>query len=355
MALPEDVDGLVRIKAFGVGGGGGNAVSRMAREAVPGIEYIAVNTDAQALARSDAPYRLRIGDQITRGLGAGGNPEIGRQAAEESRDDIYEAVKNSDMVFVASGMGGGTGTGAAPVIANVARETGALTIGIVTRPFAFEGSHRARQAEEGIAALHGAVDSLIIVPNERLLAVAGTEASWHDAFRMADDVLGQGVHAISELVTVPGEINLDFADVRTVMSLSGQALMAIGNGRGSTRATDAAKAAIQNPLLEIDITGATGVLYNITAGSDLSLAEIHAASDIISQAVDPNANIIFGVVSNRASDGEVQLTLIATGFETTQDTFEDDEVVDQILRDALGDGDLDLPPFLRRKSRRVAR
>ena len=355
MALSEDVDGLVRIKAFGVGGGGSNAVSRMAREAVPGIEYIAVNTDAQALARTDTPFRLRIGDQITRGLGAGGNPEIGREAAEESRDDIYEAVKTSDMVFVASGMGGGTGTGAAPVISQIAKETGALTIGIVTRPFAFEGAHRARQAEEGIARLHGAVDSLIIVPNERLLHVAGAEASWNDAFQMADDVLGQGVHAISELVTVPGDINLDFADVRTVMAGSGQALMSIGTGRGSTRATDAARAAIQNPLLEIDITGATGVLFNITAGSDLTLAEIHAASDVIAQAVDPNANIIFGVVSNRASDGEIHLTLIATGFETTQDAMEDDEVVDQILRDALGDGDLDLPPFLRRKTRRLAR
>jgi cell division protein FtsZ len=356
MALSNDIDSLVKIKCFGVGGGGSNAVSRMAKEASPGVEYVGVNTDAQALARMDTPIRLRIGDQLTRGLGAGGNPEIGMKAAEESRDDIYESVKGADMVFVAAGMGGGTGTGAAPVIAQVAKETGALTIGIVTRPFAFEGSRRARQAEEGIARLKDAVDSLIIVPNERLLAVAGQDASWQDAFRLADDVLRQGVHAISELVTIPGEINLDFADVRNVMSNSGQALMAIGHGRGSSRAIDAAKQAIANPLLEVDITGAKGVLFNISAGADLALAEIHAAADVIAQSVDPDANIIFGVVPDPKSDGEVRLTLIATGFQTTeQGMMEDDRVVDQILREALGDADLDLPPFLRRKSRRLAR
>ena len=355
MSLGNDIDSLVSIKAFGVGGGGSNAVSRMAREASPGVEYIAVNTDAQALMRTDAPVRLRIGDALTRGLGAGGNPEIGQQAAEESRDDIYEAVKGCDMVFVACGMGGGTGTGSAPIIAQVAKESGALTIGIVTRPFGFEGVRRARQAEEGIARMHDAVDSLIIVPNERLLAVAGAEASWQDAFRMADDVLRQGVHAISELVTVPGEINLDFADVRNIMSDSGQALMAIGYGRGTTRAVDAAKAAIANPLLEVDITGAKGVLLNISAGPDLALSEIHTAADVIAQAVDPDANIIFGVVPDPKIESEIRLTLIATGFQTTSGDREEDHVVDQILREALGDADLDLPPFLRRKSRRLAR
>ncbi|MBI4236367.1 MAG: cell division protein FtsZ, partial [Chloroflexi bacterium] len=280
MALVNDLDNLVKIKCFGVGGGGGNAVSRMAREATGGVEYIAVNTDAQALMRCDVPFRLRIGDSLTRGLGAGGNPELGQKAAEESRDDIYDAIKGADMVFVAAGMGGGTGTGGAPVIAQIAKEAGALTVGIITRPFSFEGTRRAKQAEEGIKRFQEAVDSLIVIPNDRLLAVAGVEASWQDAFRMADDVLYQGVQAIADLITVPGEINLDFADVKNIMANSGQALMAIGRGRGSGRAVDAAKAAISNPLLEVDITGAKGVLFNISGGTDLTLAEIHAAADV---------------------------------------------------------------------------
>ncbi len=357
MSLTSDVDSLVKIKCFGVGGGGCNAVNRMVAQASPGVEYIAVNTDAQALTRNERSGRLRIGDALTRGLGAGGSPEVGQMAAEESRDQILEEVKGADMVFVAAGMGGGTGTGAAPIIAEVAREAGALTIGIVTRPFGFEGVHRARQAEEGIRRLQDAVDSLIIVPNERLLAVAGSEASWQDAFKMADDVLRQGVHAISELVTVPGEINLDFADVRNIMSESGQALMAIGQGSGADRAVEAANSAIANPLLEVDITGATGVLFNIAAGPDLALSEIHAAADVIARAVDSEANIIFGVVPNDTLNGDVTLTLIATGFQTSRRELENDAVVDEILRAALGDSPDtdDLPPFLRRKSRRLAR
>ena len=356
MSLTSDVDSLVKIKCFGVGGGGCNAVTRMVAQASPGVEYIAVNTDAQALTRNERFGRLRIGDSLTRGLGAGGSPEVGQMAAEESRDQIYEELKGSDMVFVAAGMGGGTGTGAAPIIAQVARDAGALTIGIVTRPFGFEGVHRARQAEDGIRRFQDAVDSLIIVPNERLLAVAGSDASWQDAFKMADDVLRQGVHAISELVTVPGEINLDFADVRNVMAESGQALMAIGHGAGGDRAVEAANAAISNPLLEIDITGATGVLFNIQAGPDLALSEIHAAADVIARAVDTEANIIFGVIPNDTIGGDVTLTLIATGFQTSGRELENDAVVDEILRAALGDSDTDdLPPFLRRKSRRLAR
>ena len=356
MSLISDVDNLVTIKCFGVGGGGCNAVTRMVAQASPGVEYIAVNTDAQALTRNDTSGRLRIGESLTRGLGAGGSPEIGQNSAEESREQIFDEMNGADMVFVAAGMGGGTGTGAAPVIAQIARDAGALTIGIVTRPFGFEGAHRARQAEEGISRLHDAVDSLIIVPNERLLAVAGSEASWQDAFKMADDVLRQGVHSISELVTVPGEINLDFADVRNIMAESGQALMAIGHGTGSSRAVDAANAAIANPLLEIDITGATGVLFNIAAGPDLALSEIHAAADVIARAVDGDANIIFGVVPSDSLNGDVRLTLIATGFQTSGPDMENDQVVDEILRAALGDSDSDeLPPFLRRKSRRLAR
>ena len=356
MSLTSDVDSLVKIKCFGVGGGGCNAVTRMLSHASPGVEYITVNTDAQALDRKEKASRLRIGDGLTRGLGAGGSPEVGQMAAEESSDQIYEEVKGADMVFVAAGMGGGTGTGAAPVIAQVAREAGALTIGIVTRPFGFEGAHRARQAEEGIQRLQDAVDSLIIVPNERLLAVAGLDASWQDAFKMADDVLRQGVHAISELVTIPGEINLDFADVRNVMAESGQALMAIGRGAGENRAVEAANTAIANPLLEIDITGATGVLFNIAAGPDLALSEIHAAADVIARAVDSEANVIFGVIPNDTIGGEVTLTLIATGFQTSGRELENDAVVDEILQAALGGSENDdLPPFLRRKSRRLAR
>jgi cell division protein FtsZ len=351
MTTEKDIENLVSIKAFGVGGGGSNAVSRMAADASPSVEYIAVNTDAQALIKTAAPTKLRIGDQLTRGLGAGGDPEIGNQAAEESREDIYEVVKGSDMVFIAAGMGGGTGTGAAPTIAQIAKETGALTIGIVTKPFAFEGQRRARQAEEGIARMHDAVDSLIVIPNEKLLEVAGIEASWKEAFGLADDILRNGVHAISQLVTVPGEINLDFADIRSVMANSGQSIMAIGEGRGTTRAVDAARAAIENPLLDIDITGATGVLFSITAGSDLALSEIHDAAAVIADSVDPDANIIFGVVPDKKADKDIKLTLIATGYESN--TPSEETVVDEILQQALGDGDFDLPPFLRRKGRVV--
>jgi cell division protein FtsZ len=352
MSLDNEMDSLVSIKAFGVGGGGSNAVSRMAQDASASVEYIAVNTDAQALLKATTPIKLRIGDQLTRGLGAGGDPEIGADAAEESRDDIYEVVKGADMVFIAAGMGGGTGTGAAPIIAQIAKESGALTIGIVTKPFGFEGQRRARQAEQGIAKMHDAVDSLIVIPNERLLQVAGAEASWKDAFGLADDILRSGVHAISQLVTVPGEINLDFADIRSVMSNSGQSIMAIGEGRGTTRAVDAARSAIENPLLEVDITGATGVLFSITAGPDLALSEIHEAAAVIASAVDPDANIIFGVVpDDKMVDNDIRLTLIATGYEAN--TPSEEAVVDEILQQALGDGDFDLPPFLRRKGRIV--
>jgi cell division protein FtsZ len=311
----HQLEGFAQIRVIGVGGGGSNAVNRMIQANMMGIEFIAINTDAQALLLTDAPHRIRIGDKLTRGLGAGGNPSVGGKAAEENAEEIYEALKGSDMVFITAGMGGGTGTGASPIVAQIAREVGALTVGVVTKPFTFEGKKRLLSAEEGIANLKQHVDTLITVPNDRLLQVADKRTPLSDAFRLADDVLRQGIQGISDLITVPGLINLDFADVKTIMSAAGSALMAIGEAEGETRAIDAAQIAIASPLLDIDISGARGVLFNITGGMDMTLFEVNEAADIISQAAHPEANIIFGAVQDPSYDGKVKITVIATGFE----------------------------------------
>ncbi|GAC1377896.1 MAG: hypothetical protein NVSMB33_00590 [Ktedonobacteraceae bacterium] len=311
----HQIEGFAQIRVIGVGGGGSNAVNRMIQANMMGIEFIAVNTDAQALLLTDAPHHIRIGDKLTRGLGAGGNPGVGAKAAEENAEEIYEALKGSDMVFITAGMGGGTGTGASPVVAQIARELGALTVGVVTKPFTFEGNKRRLSAEEGIANLKQHVDTLITVPNDRLLQVADKKMPLSEAFRLADDVLRQGIQGISDLITVPGLINLDFADVKTIMSSAGSALMAIGESSGETRALDAAQIAIASPLLDIDISGARGVLFNITGGMDLTLSEVNEAANIISQAAHPEANIIFGAVQDPAYDGKVKVTVIATGFD----------------------------------------
>ncbi len=312
----HQVEGFAQIRVIGVGGGGSNAVNRMIEASMVGIEFIAVNTDAQALLLTQAPMQIRIGDKLTRGLGAGGNPGVGAKAAEENAEELYEALKGSDMVFITAGMGGGTGTGASPVVAQIAREVGALTVGVVTKPFTFEGKKRMLAAEEGIANLKQHVDTLITVPNDRLLQVADKRTPLSEAFRLADDVLRQGIQGISDLITVPGLINLDFADVKTIMSAAGSALMAIGEATGDTRAMDAAQIAIASPLLDIDISGARGVLFNITGGTDLTLFEVNEAADIISRAAHPEANIIFGAVQDPRFDGKLKITVIATGFDS---------------------------------------
>lgn len=305
---------IAKIKVIGVGGGGGNAVNRMIASSVSGVEFWSINTDAQALTQSAAPYRLQMGQKLTRGLGAGGNPAIGQKAAEESRDEIATALENSDLVFITAGMGGGTGTGAAPIVAEVAKEVGALTVGVVTRPFTFEGRRRTSQAEEGIAALQSRVDTLIIIPNDKLLSVISEQTPVQEAFRVADDILRQGVQGISDIITIPGLVNVDFADVRAVMADAGSALMGIGLGSGKSRAREAAIASISSPLLESSIEGARGVVFNITGGSDLTLHEVNSAAEIIYEVVDPNANIIFGAVIDDRLQGEVRITVIATGF-----------------------------------------
>jgi cell division protein FtsZ len=307
-------DGLPPIKVVGVGGGGCNAVNRMIAEQIPGVQFVAVNTDAQALQGSSAEVKIRVGDKLTKGLGVGGDPSKGLRAAEESRDELLEAVRGCEMVFVTAGMGGGTGTGAAPMVAEVAKEAGALTIGVVTKPFGFEGAKRRKQAEEGIQRLQDKVDTLIVIPNDRLLQICDEKATVEDAFRTADDVLLQGIRGISEIITLPGEINLDFADVRKIMSEAGPALMAIGHATGANRAEEAAKMAISSPLLEVSIDGAKGVLYNISGGKNLGLHEINAAAQVIADVVSPEAEIIFGTAVDPSLGEEVQITLIATGF-----------------------------------------
>jgi cell division protein FtsZ len=314
------VDQLATIKVIGVGGGGNNAVNRMIEHGVQGVEFIAVNTDAQALNLSKAPTKLQIGAKLTRGLGAGANPEVGKKAAEESKEQIEEALKGADMVFVTAGMGGGTGTGAAPVIAQIARDLGALTVGVVTRPFTFEGRKRAIQASGGIAAMKEAVDTLIVIPNDRLLEIVDKNTPMLEAFREADNVLRQGVQGISDLIAVPGLINLDFADVKTIMSNKGSALMGIGIASGENRAAEAAKKAISSPLLETSIDGAQGVLMNITGGTNLSLYEVQEAADIVASASDPEVNMIFGSVINENLKDEIVVTVIATGFNESEDS-----------------------------------
>ena len=313
--MPVNHNGSAIIKVIGVGGGGSNAVNRMINEGVKGVEFITVNTDAQALELSKAPIRMQIGDKITKGLGAGSKAEIGEKAAQESQDELYAALEGADMVFVAAGMGGGTGTGAAPVIAELAREAGALTIGVVTRPFSVEGSQRRRVAEEGLARLKEQVDTLIVVPNDRLLDIADKKTTILEAFRLADDVLRQGIQGISELITVPGLINLDFADVRTIMQNGGAALMAVGRASGDNRAIQAAEQAIASPLLDVTIDGAQGVLFNVTGGADLTLTEVNEAATVIQRMVHPEANIIFGAVIDDTLQDTIQITVVATGFD----------------------------------------
>ncbi len=305
---------VAKIKVIGVGGGGGNAVNRMIASEVTGVEFWSINTDAQALAQNSAAKRLQMGQKLTRGLGAGGNPAIGQKAAEESREEIAHALENADLVFITAGMGGGTGTGAAPVVAEVAKEMGSLTVGVVTRPFTFEGRRRTTQAEEGIAALQSRVDTLIVIPNNKLLSVISEQTPVQEAFRVADDILRQGVQGISDIITIPGLVNVDFADVRAVMADAGSALMGIGVGSGKSRAREAAMAAISSPLLESSIEGARGVVFNITGGSDLTLHEVNAAAETVYEVVDPNANIIFGAVIDEKMQGEIRITVIATGF-----------------------------------------
>lgn len=305
---------VAKIKVIGVGGGGCNAVNRMIASDLTGVEFWSINTDAQALTHASALNRLQIGQKLTRGLGAGGNPAIGQKAAEESRDEIAASLDQCDLVFITAGMGGGTGTGAAPIVAEVAKEVGALTVGVVTRPFTFEGKRRTSQADEGIAALQSRVDTLIIIPNDKLLSVISEQTPVQEAFRVADDILRQGVQGISDIITIPGLVNVDFADVRAVMADAGSALMGIGIGSGKSRAREAAMSAISSPLLESSIDGAKGVVFNITGGYDLTLHEVNSAAEIIYEAVDPNANIIFGAVLDDRLQGEIRITVIATGF-----------------------------------------
>jgi cell division protein FtsZ len=305
---------LAVIKVIGVGGGGTNAVNRMVDAGLGGVEFIAVNTDAQALLMSDADVKVHIGSQVTRGLGAGANPEVGHAAAMETRDELKDALKGADMVFVTAGEGGGTGTGAAPIVAEISRELDVLTVGVVTRPFAFEGRRRAEVAESGIEALRERVDTLIIIENDRLLQVVEKQTSVMDAFRLADDVLRQGVQGITDLITIPGLVNLDFADVRTIMRDAGSALMGLGIAAGENRAAEAARIAVSSPLLESSIEGATGILLNVTGSSDLGLFEVNEAAEVVTGAADANANIIFGAVINDAMKDDVRVTVIATGF-----------------------------------------
>ncbi|GIW20374.1 MAG: cell division protein FtsZ [Chloroflexota bacterium] len=315
MPLRSDSENFALIRVIGVGGGGSNAVNRMIRAEMMGVEFIACNTDAQALLQSDAPHKIRIGDKITRGLGAGGDASIGQRAAEEDSEKIAEALRDSDMVFITAGLGGGTGSGAAPVVAEIAKELGALTIGVVTKPFSFEGNRRKLVAERAAEELKAKVDTLITIPNDRLRDVVQKNTSVLDAFKIVDDVLRQGVQGISDIITVPGLINLDFADVRAIMKDAGSALMGIGRASGENRAVEAARQAIASPLLEVNITGAQGILFNITGSSNLSLWEVTEAAEEIRAAADPEANIIFGASFNERLGDEVQITVIATGFD----------------------------------------
>ncbi|MCK4901368.1 MAG: cell division protein FtsZ [Anaerolineales bacterium] len=372
---PNQVESFANIKVVGVGGGGCNAVDRMIEEGLQGVEFIAINTDAQALMLSKAPVRVRIGDKLTRGLGSGGDPETGRKAAEESAEEMYDVLRGADMVFITGGMGGGTGTGACSIVAQISGEVGALTIGVVTRPFSFEGSRRIQAAEGGINEFKEHADTLIVIPNDRLLQIVDKRANLHDAFKMADDVLRQGVQGISELITVPGLINLDFADVRTIMSEGGAALMAVGNAKGEERAREAAEKAISSELLDITIDGARGILFNVTGGPDLTLFEVNQAAAIIKETAHPDVNLIFGAVIDPSLSDELRITVIATGFERTgiprrlleksgtgrenkpSQVLENSEVVANTGRPGdfqprtFNTEDLDIPTFLRNRTR----
>ena len=350
MAKTSFVPNPAKIKVIGLGGGGCNAVTRMVREEIQGVEFIAMNTDAQALAITEAPIRIQLGEKLTRGLGVGGDHLKGQKAAEENRDELRELIAGSDMVFITAGMGGGTGTGSASVVAEVAKESGALTIAVVTKPFGFEGVHRSKVAEDGIAKLLPKVDTLIIIPNDKLLDLCDQKTGVDSAFKMADDVLRHGVQAISEVITVPGVINLDFADVKAVMKDAGPAWMSVGCGSGKNRAVDAAKEALASPLLEVTIDGSKGVLFNVVGGSDLSLYEVNEAAEVIRQAVDEDANIIFGVATDPNMGSDVRITLITTGF-VSKTGFTDNREEDEITKHLKGiktEEELDIPSFIRR-------
>jgi len=368
--MPNQIETFARIKVVGVGGGGCNAVDRMIDEGMQGVEFVGVNTDAQALLLSKAPTRVRVGEKLTRGLGSGGDPEVGRKATEESAEELYTVLKGADMVFITSGMGGGTGTGGAPVVAKIARDIGALTIGVVTRPFNFEGSRRIQAAETGIDLFKEQADTLIVIPNDRLLQIVDKRANLQQAFRIADDVLRQGVQGISELITVPGLINLDFADVRTIMSEGGAALMAVGQAKGEDAARVAAEQAISSQLLDITIDGARGILFNVTGGPELTLFDVNEAAAIIKETAHPDVNLIFGAVIDPNMKDQVRITVIATGFERAnaikrsievptievRENTERRETV-QVTRTATKEfqprpfntEDLDIPTFLRNR------
>lgn len=353
MEITPEITPVANIKVLGLGGGGGNAINRMIKAGLRGVDFITINTDAQALYHSEASTRINIGKATTRGLGAGSNPDVGRQAAEESIDEIKDALEGSDMIFLTYGLGGGTGTGAGPVIAAAAKEMGILTVAVVTKPFSFEGFRRKNQAEEGLENLKNKVDTLIIIPNDKILSIIDKKTPLNDAFAVVDDVLRQGVQGISELITVHGMINVDFADVKTIMENAGSALMGIGYGTGENRAVEAAKAAVESPLLELSIDGAKGVLFNITGGNDLSMFEVDEAARIITEAADPEANVIFGAVINDSYTGEVKITVIATGFDYKQEpgsiirpraSYHSDNIP---LKQT--DNELDIPAFIRQK------
>ena len=355
------MDGTATIKVIGVGGAGNNAVNRMIEAEIKGVDFIAVNTDRQALQVSKAKTKIQIGEKITRGLGAGANPDVGAQAAEESKSEVAEVLRGADMVFVTAGMGGGTGTGAAPVVAQAAKEMGILTIGVVTKPFTFEGKKRLSQAERGIESLKGKVDTLVVIPNDKLLQIVDRKTSIIEAFKMADDVLRQGVQGISDLIAIPGLVNLDFADVKTIMLNQGMAHMGVGRASGENRAEDAAKEAIQSPLLETSIEGAKGVIINITGGDNLGLHEVNTAAELVQRSVDPEANIIFGTVTDESMGDDIQITVIATGFEKNEpiSSIGVDNIVSKTWEKKVNSipashetsssqNDLDIPAFLRK-------
>jgi len=350
MAKTSFVPNPAKIKVIGLGGGGCNAITRMVQEEIQGVEFIAMNTDAQALAITEAPTRIQLGEKLTKGLGVGGDHVQGQKAAEESRDELRETISGADMVFITCGMGGGTGTGAAPTVAEIAKESGALTIAVVTKPFSFEGVHRCQISDEGVVRLLSKVDTLIMIPNDRLLDLCDQKTAVDNAFKLADDVLRHGVQAISEVITVPGLINLDFADVKAVMKDAGPAWMSIGVGSGKNRAIEAAKEALASPLLDVSIEGSRGVLFNVVGGSSLTLFEVNEAAEVIKQAVDPDANIIFGVAHDPKMDNEVRITLIATGFSSKiglAEATQEDEFT-QLLKGLKSEEELDVPSFLRR-------
>lgn len=353
MEVIPEISPVASIKVIGIGGGGGNALDRMIKANLKGVEFVSINTDAQALYHSQAPTKINIGKATTRGLGAGANPDIGKQAAEESSEDIREALNGADMIFLTYGLGGGTGTGGGPVIAELAKELGILTVAVVTKPFSFEGHKRQKQAEEGLENLRNKVDTLITIPNDKLLAIIDKKTPLNDAFTVVDDVLRQGVQGIADLITTHGMINVDFADVKTIMENAGSALMGIGYGTGENRAVEAAKAAIDSPLLEMSIEGAKGVLFNVTGGNDLSMYEVDEAARIITEAADPEAEIIFGAVVNDSYTGEIKITVIATGFEQTPiqrtQAYRSHMSLPHEMPVRATENELDIPAFIRKK------